>query len=168
MVEAGEPSLYLLRRAAGGVFCWAGNIHSFMLSRANRFAGRLCRGITVRDRRERLKRSGMVDLLGMFRRRPAKARSGRIWRARVTTSPRSAISFGDMLTNPVRDAPPMGAPPRRWPGLEVPRPPQPAVGAAPTGTAAANRRRLPRPKAPRPMAPAAPRLIKRPGYLAVH
>jgi lipopolysaccharide export system ATP-binding protein len=47
----------------------------------------------------------MVDLLGMFRRRPAK-------RGKGFARPREDItalsdSFGDMLTSPVRDAPPM-------------------------------------------------------------
>ena len=70
-----------------------------------------------RDHRERLKRSGMVDLLGMFRRRPAK-------RARGFARSREDItalddSFGEMLTSPVRDAPPM-ARSASLPGLEVP------------------------------------------------
>jgi lipopolysaccharide export system ATP-binding protein len=165
MVEAWGPSLYLLS-GRGGVFCWAGNIHSLMLRGAKRFAGGyVACGITGRDRRERLKRSGMVDLLGMFRRRPAKRGPAGFARSRDDITA-LGDSFGEMLTSPVRDAPSMArtAP---LPGLEVPRPPPPAVEP-------------PRQERPRPQAQAAksqtaktngaaaPRLIKRPGYLAVH
>src|ERR1700744_6045626 len=71
----------------------------------------------------------MVDLLGMFRRRPAKRTAG-------FARPRADIaalgdSFGGMLTSPVRDAPPIArdAP---VPRLDLPRsepyapPPAPA------------------------------------------
>src|SRR5437764_8154080 len=80
---------------------WAGNIRSFMLRRQiDSPAG------VSRDHRERLKRSGMVDLLGMFRRRPAKR--GPVGFARSHDDITAlGDSFGDMLTNPVRDAPPM-------------------------------------------------------------
>jgi lipopolysaccharide export system ATP-binding protein len=102
----------------------------------------------------------MVDLLGMFRRRPAKRGPAGFARSRDDITA-LGDSFGDMLTSPVRDAPPMAhsAP---LPGLELPRPPQPAVEP-------------PRQERPRPQTQpaktngaAAPRLIKRPGYLAVH
>jgi lipopolysaccharide export system ATP-binding protein len=105
----------------------------------------------------------MVDLFGMFRRRPAKRGGPGFARSRDDIT---AVddSFGDMLTSPVRDAPPMArvAP---VPGLELPQP-QPA--AAPP--------REPRPRAqpPRPKNNAkptgveAPHLIKRSGFLAVH
>ena len=47
----------------------------------------------------------MVDLLGMFRRRPAKRPAG-FGRSRedITTL---GDSFGDMLSQPLRDAPPI-------------------------------------------------------------
>src|ERR1700704_2851647 len=72
-----------------------------------------------RGYRERLKRSGMVDLLGMFRRRPAKRGPVGFARSREDITA-LGDSFGDMLTSPVRDAPPMArtAP---VPGLELPR-----------------------------------------------
>jgi lipopolysaccharide export system ATP-binding protein len=105
----------------------------------------------------------MVDLFGMFRRRPAKRGGPGFARSRDDIT---AVddSFGNMLTSPVRDAPPMAraAP---LPGLELPQP-QPA--AAP--------QREPRPRAqpPRPNSNAkpgageTPHLIKRSGFLAVH
>src|SRR2546430_10196099 len=101
----------------------------------------------------------MVDLLGMFRRRPAKRRPVGFARSHADITA-LGDSFGDMLTSPVRDAPPMAraAP---LPGLELPQPEPP-------------RAETPRPR-PQPNKPAArtngataPRLIKRPGYLAVH
>jgi lipopolysaccharide export system ATP-binding protein len=101
----------------------------------------------------------MVDLLGMFRRRPAKRGPAGFARSRDDITA-LGDSFGDMLTNPVRDAPPMA---RAVPlnGLELPQAP-----------AVEPRREEPRPRAqaPRNQASnqAAPRLIKRPGYLAVH
>jgi lipopolysaccharide export system ATP-binding protein len=108
----------------------------------------------------------MVDLLGMFRRRPAKRGPAGFARSRDDITA-LGDSFGDMLTNPVRDAPPMA---RAVPltGLELPQAPEPAPEP---------RREEPRPRAQAPrnqaQAPktngaAAPRLIKRPGYLAVH
>jgi len=99
----------------------------------------------------------------MFRRRPAKRGGPGFARSRDDIT---AVddSFGDMLTSPVRDAPPMArvAP---VPGLELQQP-QPA--AAPP--------REPRPRAqpPRPKSNAkptggeAPHLLKRSGFLAVH
>jgi lipopolysaccharide export system ATP-binding protein len=110
-----------------------------------------------RDYRERLKRSGMVDLLGMFRRRPAKRGPAGFARSRDDITA-LGDSFGDMLTNPVRDAPAIArtAP---LPGLELPQP-----------AAEPPRQERPRPltEAPRTNGATAPRLIKRPGYLAVH
>ena len=47
----------------------------------------------------------MVDLLGMFRRRPAKRAPG-FARSREDITA-LGDSIGDMLTSPVRDAPPM-------------------------------------------------------------
>ena len=97
----------------------------------------------------------MVDLFGMFRRRPAKRSTGFARAHDDITS--LGEPFGEMLASPVRDAPPMAraAP---VPGVELQRS-QPAAATA-----------RPRPaKAPsRSGAAAAPQLIKRPGYLAVH
>ena len=100
----------------------------------------------------------------MFRRRPAKRAGFARSRQDITAL---GDSFGEMLTSPVRDAPPM-ARSAALPGLELPRS-QPDVEPA----------REPRPR-PRPQAPdaqspqartngaAAPHPAKRPGYLAVH
>lgn len=96
----------------------------------------------------------------MFRRRPAKRGAPGFARSRDDITA-LGDSFGDMLTSPVRDAPPK---PRAaaLPGLELPQ----QVDAEPP--------REPRPsaQAPRPKANAnggeAPRPAKRPGYLAVH
>ena len=91
----------------------------------------------------------------MFRRRPAKRSTGFARAHDDITS--LGEPFGEMLASPVRDAPPMAraAP---VPGVELQRS-QPAAATA-----------RPRPaKAPsRSGAAAAPQLIKRPGYLAVH
>jgi lipopolysaccharide export system ATP-binding protein len=122
----------------------------------------------------------MVDLLGMFRRRPAKRGPAGFARSRedITTL---GDSFGNMLTSPVRDAPPMArtAP---VPALELPRPqpaPEPSHEERPRARAPAPSQ-APNTQAPRAQAPkaqaqaprtngaAAPRFIKRPGYLAVH
>jgi lipopolysaccharide export system ATP-binding protein len=102
--------------------------------------------------RERLKRNGMVDLLGMFRRRPAKRDSPGFARSR---SDITALGdrMGEMLTSTVRDAPPLArsAP---LPKLDLPR---------------ADRSRAPPAKPPvRTSVSAAPRPAPRAGYLAVH
>jgi lipopolysaccharide export system ATP-binding protein len=102
----------------------------------------------------------MVDLFGMFRRRPAKRGAPGFARSRDDITA-LGDSFGDMLTSPVRDAPPK---PRAaaLPGLELPQ--QPDVEPP---------REL-RAQAPRPRSSAkpnggeAPRPTKRPGFLAVH
>jgi lipopolysaccharide export system ATP-binding protein len=102
----------------------------------------------------------MVDLFGMFRRRPAKRGAPGFARSRDDITA-LGDSFGDMLTSPVRDAPPK---PRAaaLPGLELPQ--QPDVEPP----------REPRAQAPRPRSSAkpnggeAPRTTKRPGFLAVH
>jgi lipopolysaccharide export system ATP-binding protein len=114
----------------------------------------------------------MVDILGMFRRRPAKRGRQGFARSREDITA-LGDSFGGMLKNPVRDAPPMArdAPP---PGLDLPRPPTPNVD---------HQRLEPRVDQPRPRPKAAnkpaskparsngsggPQLLRRPGYLAVH
>jgi lipopolysaccharide export system ATP-binding protein len=102
----------------------------------------------------------MVDLLGMFRRRPAKRGPAGFARSREDITA-LGDSFGEMLTNPVRDAPPM-ARSASLPGLDLPRPPdtEPPREERPRARAQA-----PNPKT---NGAAAPRPIKRPGYLAVH
>ena len=96
----------------------------------------------------------------MFRRRPAKRGAPGFARSRDDITA-LGDSFGDMLTSPVRDAPPK---PRAaaLPGLDLPQ----QVDAEPP------REPRPRAQAPRPKANAnggeAPRPAKRPGYLAVH
>ncbi|WP_159011177.1 LPS export ABC transporter ATP-binding protein [Bradyrhizobium sp. S69] len=107
----------------------------------------------------------MVDLLGMFRRRPAKRAGFARSRDDITAL---ADSFGDMLASPVRDAPPIAreAPvPRIDPASSPAYAEQPAAAETPR----------PRPKADKPEkkaktngAAAAPRMATRAGYLAVH
>jgi lipopolysaccharide export system ATP-binding protein len=101
----------------------------------------------------------MVDLLGMFRRRPAKRGAPGFARSRDDITA-LGDSFGDMLTSPVRDAPPKVRS-ASLSGLELPQadvePPR-------------EDRQRPRAQAPRPKANGgeAPRPIKRSGFLAVH
>src|SRR6202030_3188149 len=66
----------------------------------------------VAKSRERLSEAGMVDLLGMFRRRPAKRSPPGFARPRADITA-LGDSIGGMLTSPVRDAPPLArdAPP---------------------------------------------------------
>jgi len=118
----------------------------------------------------------MVDLLGMFRRRPAKRGPAGFARSREDITA-LGDSFGNILTSPVRDAPPIArtAP---VPGLELPRPQpaaEPSYDERPRARAQAPTTPAPRAQAPKAQAQAprtngaaAPRLIKRPGYLAVH
>jgi lipopolysaccharide export system ATP-binding protein len=113
----------------------------------------------VAKHRERLSKAGMVDLLGMFRRRPVKRSSPGFARTRADIT---AIgdSVGQMLTSPVREAPPIArdAPPLARaapvPKLDLPRAekPRPAPAKPSTKTNGA----------------AAPRPAPRTGYLAVH
>ena len=132
----------------------------------------------------------------MFRRRPAKRGPAGFARSREDITA-LGDSFGDMLTSPVRDAPPMartapipGMQPASEPSFEEsprydeaprydesPRYEEPAHARAPAPPQAP-RTQAPRAQAPKPQAPkvqtpktngaAAPRFIKRPGYLAVH
>jgi lipopolysaccharide export system ATP-binding protein len=106
--------------------------------------------------------AGMVDILGMFRRRPAK-RSGRGFARSRQDITALGDSFGNMLTSPVRDAPPIardavtGLELTQAPTLELPREqsrsqPQPRRKAKPA----------------KPGKSSAPQLLRRPGYLAVH
>jgi lipopolysaccharide export system ATP-binding protein len=108
----------------------------------------------------------MVDILGMFRRRPAKRGQPGFARSREDiTALRD--SFGRMLTTPVRDAPPM-ARDGPLPSLELPRPSPPSVDRPPRGQ---QPRPRPAPANRPPSKPArtgGPQLLRRPGYLAVH
>jgi lipopolysaccharide export system ATP-binding protein len=101
--------------------------------------------------RERLNEARMVDLLGMFRRRPAKRGPAGFARSHADITV-LGDAMGDMLSAPVRDAPPLA---RQTPAPkpEAPRPekPRPAPPRAKTNGAAAP-----------------PRLATRAGYLAVH
>jgi len=120
---------------------------------------------------------GMVDLLGMFRRRPAKRGKAGFARLRddITTL---GDSLGNMLTSPVRDAPPI-ARDGSMTGLHLSRP---APAAQPSRDLSREQARelqrdvpkaeRPRPR-PRPARPSrgsggGPQLLRRPGYLAVH
>ena len=109
----------------------------------------------------------MVDFLGMFRRRPAKRGTSGFARSRDDITA-LGDSFGEMLTSPVRDAPPMA----RAAALELP--PEPDV-APPREERPRARAQAPNPQPQNPKSPhpktngaTAPRSAKRPGYLAVH
>jgi lipopolysaccharide export system ATP-binding protein len=95
----------------------------------------------------------MMDLLGMFRRRPAKRGKGGFARPREDITA-LGDSMGEMLTGSVRDAPPLArtAP---SPALDLPRVEKPRPAPA-------------KPAAARTNGAAAPRLAPRAGYLAVH
>src|SRR5260370_17992820 len=100
-----------------------------------------------RNHRERLSKAGMVDLLGMFRRRTAKRSPEGFARTREDITA-LGDTMGELLTSPVRDAPPIvrDAPP---PKLHAPRTEKPRPRAKTNGGAA-------------------PQLAQRAGYLAVH
>ena len=108
----------------------------------------------------------MVDLLGMFRRRPARRATPGFARTRDDITA-LGDSFGEMLTSPVRDAPPIArdAP---VPRVELPR-------SEPYAPAPVAEKPRPRPAGNKPGKPAktngaaaAPRMATRAGYLAVH
>lgn len=102
----------------------------------------------------------------MFRRRPAKRAAPGFARARDDITA-LGDSFGEMLTNPVRDAPPM-ARAASVPGLELPQPvPEPPREEKPRSRARPAKNNT-KNNTKTNGATAAPRLIKRPGYLAVH
>ena len=112
----------------------------------------------------------------MFRRRPAKRGPAGFARSREDITA-LGDSFGNMLTSPVRDAPPMA---RTAPGLELPQPAaEPSHEERPRARAPAQAPNTQAPRAqaskaqvqshaPKTNGAAAPRFIKRPGYLAVH
>src|ERR1700744_6156243 len=99
----------------------------------------------------------MMDLLGMFRRRPAKRGKTGFARSREDITA-LGDNMGEMLTSPVRDAPPLtrGAP---SPALELPDAERPR--RAPANPAANN-------ATPRTKGAAAPRLAPRAGDLGVY
>ena len=102
----------------------------------------------------------MVDLLGMFRRRPAKGKPTGFARSREDITA-LGDSFGDMLSNPVRDAPPIvrdgSVSAIDLPLAEPARPPHPL---APNKSKPAAK--------PRKGNGGGPQLLRRPGFLAVH
>lgn len=112
----------------------------------------------------------MVDLLSMFRRRPAKRKAPGFARSREDITA-LGDSIGDMLTTPVRDAPPIAR--EAIPiGLDPPleRTSAPAAEQAPRPMPAKGKAK-PKPASKsdsRTNGATAPRLIKRAGYLAVH
>src|SRR5437868_6287736 len=100
----------------------------------------------------------MVDILGMFRRRPAKRPAG-FARSREDITA-LGDSFGDMLSNQVRDAPPIardGAAAALDPLVEPSRVPHPL--------APGKSRQAPKSKKANG---GGPQLLRRPGFLAVH
>jgi lipopolysaccharide export system ATP-binding protein len=125
----------------------------------------------------------MVDLLGMFRRRPAKRGKAGFARAREDITALGE-SFGNMLKSPVRDAPPIAREAAMsgidLPHAELPREyPRDLQRQPPRENQRENQReqpQQPRPRA-RPAKPArpaktngsaGPQLLRRPGFLAVH
>src|SRR5215211_5021688 len=115
-----------------------------MFVRANRISPRAF----ARDHRERLSEAGMVDLLGMFRRRPAKRNPVGFARSREDITA-LGDTIGDMLSSPVRDAPPT-ARDAAMQGMEVPRalpevePPRAELSRGPARSAQS--KKPPRPK----------------------
>jgi lipopolysaccharide export system ATP-binding protein len=106
----------------------------------------------------------MVDLLGMFRRRPAKRPAG-FARSREDITALDD-TYGDMLSQPVRDAPPIArdgsAPAIDLPTVEPVRAQHPLAPGKPKPAAA-------KPAAkPKKAGGGAPQLLRRPGFLAVH
>jgi len=107
----------------------------------------------------------MMDLLGMFRRRPAKRGPAGFARSREDITA-LGDSFGDMLSNPVRDAPPIARDGLAT-AVDLPPPVVPARTQHPLASA--------KPKQPPHQAPRSkkangggPQLLRRPGFLAVH
>jgi lipopolysaccharide export system ATP-binding protein len=107
----------------------------------------------------------MVDLLGMFRRRTAKRGPPGFARPRADITA-LGDTIGDMLTSPVRDAPPIA---RSAPELKLEKPREARRAEKPPP---AEKPRAPRPNTSKSNktngAAAAPRLATRAGYLAVH
>jgi lipopolysaccharide export system ATP-binding protein len=103
----------------------------------------------------------MVDIFSAFRKRPPKRGPQGFARGHADITA-LADSIGDMLTSPVRDAPPIAREmPRDVPHIPQSQVPQPRPAIAPAPQA---------PRAPRSAAKssAAPRMATQAGYLAVH
>ena len=81
----------------------------------------------LHNHRERLSKAAMVDLLGMFRRRPAKRGPPGFARPRVDITS-LGDRMGEMLSSPVRDAPPI-ARETPLPRVEAPRAEKPRPAA---------------------------------------
>jgi lipopolysaccharide export system ATP-binding protein len=105
----------------------------------------------------------MVDLLGMFRRRAAKRSPPGFARTRVDITA-LGDTMGDMLTSPVREAPPIA---RDAPSIARDAPVI-RDAALPNLTAPSPPAEKPRPPRPKTNGATAPRLAQRAGYLAVH
>ncbi len=101
----------------------------------------------------------MVDIFNVLRKRPQKRGAQAFARSRTDITALGE-TIGDMLTDPVRDAPPIAREARR----DAPPPPPPVP---PSRVPA---RRAPETSRPRAASSgtAAPRTAARPGYLAVH
>jgi lipopolysaccharide export system ATP-binding protein len=106
----------------------------------------------------------MVDLLGMFRRRPAKRPAG-FGRSREDITALSD-SFGDMLSQPLRDAPPIAREGSAAP-IDLPPVQQAARTSHPPPPAKAKPAAKPAAK-PKKAGSGGPQLLRRPGFLAVH
>jgi lipopolysaccharide export system ATP-binding protein len=113
------------------------------------------KGSRLRNSVKGVSEAGMVDLLGMFRRRPAKPPSLGFARTRGDITG-VGENMGEMLTNPVRDAPPLAraAPATKLDLARTERRPS-APKSAPKSP-------------PRANAAGAQRSAPRAGYLAVH
>jgi lipopolysaccharide export system ATP-binding protein len=105
----------------------------------------------------------MVDLLSMFRRRPAKRGRADFARSREDITAFND-GYGEMLGGAVRDAPPLA---REAPivGLDLT---QPSRHAEEPQAGRSRPRQRPAKPAKGNGAATAPRLLRRPGYLAVH
>jgi lipopolysaccharide export system ATP-binding protein len=115
------------------------------------------------DDREGLSETPMVDIFNVFRKRPPK-RGPQGFARRQGDITALGDTIGDLLTTPVRDAPPIArGTPRDVPSAPpVPQARPPARSAPETTRAEAPRPRMATNGA------VAPRTATRPGYLAVH
>jgi lipopolysaccharide export system ATP-binding protein len=118
----------------------------------------------LRDQLRKAERNGMVDLLSMFRRRPAKRGRSGFGRSQEDITA-LGDRFGDLLASPVRDAPPM-AREVPVPAVDLPRPAPPPRTEPPR--AEKPRRARPPTKPATSNGSGGPQLLRRPGYLAVH
>jgi lipopolysaccharide export system ATP-binding protein len=137
---------------------WAMGVRSFMLVRRIKLCelAAIVGGTSAKGSDE----ARMVDLLSMFRRRPAKRGKTGFARSREDITA-LGDNVGEMLSNPVRDAPSLA---RAAPSavLELPRVETPAPRSAPA-------KPKPSPRlASRTNGAAAPRMAQQAGYLAVH